>query len=176
MKNLELKVRLANPGAMRTLLQRVGATRTDTLHQRDTYFSCPHGRLKLREIRGERSELIAYHRPNHARSRTSSYSVIPLERDQALALRRSLAGTLGVRAVVRKTRSLWMLRHTRIHLDSVQELGTFLELETVIRGISLSQGSREHREIVQALHLDHLPAIAGSYEDLLTKHTHRAVS
>ena len=44
----------------------------------------------------------------------------------------ALGRALGVRGVVRKKRSLYMVGRTRIHVDEVEGLGDFLELEVVL--------------------------------------------
>ena len=41
----------------------------------------------------------------------------------------TLGLALGVRGVVKKTRRLIMIGQTRVHIDDVEGLGTFMELE-----------------------------------------------
>ncbi|MFN8514986.1 MAG: CYTH domain-containing protein [Chloroflexia bacterium] len=89
------------------------------------------------------------------------------------ALRAALTRSLGTRLVVEKRRALYLWGHTRIHLDRVTDLGPFVELETVVEHFSGTAEERqagaeaEHRRVIALLGLDRLPAIAGSYSDLL---------
>ena len=159
------------------------------MKQRDTYFRIPSGRLKLREwwLEGQESRvtvrrgghldagneagsagatLIAYTRPNEGGSRISDYLMSPVPEPETLRL--MLAETLGTLVVVEKVRVLYQYRSTRIHLDTVQGLGTFVELETVIgEATSLEDAVAEHRAVITALGLDVLPSVASSYSDLL---------
>lgn len=192
MHNLELKVCCPDDAALAALesaARAQGAAYLRTMHQRDTYFAAPHGRLKLREwhredddpatdIQADASEagasgatLIAYARPDDAGSRVSDYLLCPAP-DPA-ALREALARALGVWLVVEKRRRLYRWGHTRIHLDRVAALGAFVELETVVEHFPGTESERqvaaeiEHRKVIALLGLDRLPAIAGSYSDLL---------
>jgi adenylate cyclase, class 2 len=140
------------------------------LHQIDTYFHSRIGRLKLREIREGRScraELIAYDRPDRASARESRYHVVPVA--DAAAMRSALESVLAIRAVVRKRRELWMYHNVRVHLDRVEELGSFVEFEAVL-GQSANQAlSRKRlRKLCEALSIGPRDQIARSYVDLLT--------
>jgi len=50
----------------------------------------------------------------------------------APAQRRLLERMLGLRACVRKRREVWLYKHARIHLDTVERLGRFIEIEVVV--------------------------------------------
>jgi predicted adenylyl cyclase CyaB len=147
----------------------LGARAAAVLHQRDTYFHVRHGRLKLREIAPEggapSAELIQYARPDESSARTSDYVIAPVA--DAASMREALARALGVRVVVAKRRSLFLWRHTRIHLDEVEGLGSFLELETVVTDQSDSDARAELAEAAAALGIRDEERIALSYADLL---------
>lgn len=129
-RNVELKARCPNLAAARQAALAVGARPHGVLVQRDTYFRCTSGRLKLRESDGAGAELIGYHRADEARGRVCRFARTPIpEPDE---LRRLLIDTLGLRGVVSKRRELWLWRNVRIHLDEVSGLGSFLELEAVL--------------------------------------------
>ena len=172
--NLEVKVRcLAEDLAdVRERLVAAGAQLT-ALRQVDTYFAVPLGRLKLREIAGpsatERAaELIGYTRPDLAGARWSAYDRVPIAPDDTPALKRALTATIGPRAVVVKSREVGLLGRTRVHLDRVDGLGCFVELETVVvLGEDDAGVERELAEVVGLLGLDRFPAVAGSYADLI---------
>jgi predicted adenylyl cyclase CyaB len=168
-RNLELKLRLPDLAAVRRACAAV-AEPAGAMEQVDTYFHVPHGRLKLREslqpsAAGE-ATLIAYHRPDAADVRASEYHLVPVP--HAAALKYALSAALGVRGVVRKRREVLMYHNVRIHLDEVEGLGTFLELEAVIseQADEAVSGARLN-ELCRRLGLRPGDGIAGSYADLL---------
>ena len=165
--NVEVKVRCADLAAARAAALRLGAEPFADERQVDTYFATRTGRLKLREIDAARGELIPYLRPDVAGARRSDYRVIPLP--DAAGTRALLETLLGVHRVVRKQREVLLWRNVRIHLDRVDGLGTFLELEAVFDGSAESE--REQRaacaRLLGELGLGDEPCIAGSYESLL---------
>lgn len=130
MENLEIKARCIDLQQAKRLALAGGALEHESIEQIDTYFVVPRGRLKLREIVGRASQLIAYHRADHVEARKSEYTLMQVS-DPA-ALKTILALTLGVRGEVRKHREVLLWKNVRIHLDNVEQLGTFIELEAVI--------------------------------------------
>jgi adenylate cyclase class 2 len=130
-RNVELKARDPAPEATLETCQRLGAVDCGVLWQQDTYFNATHGRLKLREQRPGRTQLIHYDRPDEPQQRESRYRI--LEIADVEALRTLLTESLGVWATVTKRRRLFLWRSVRIHLDDVEGLGAFIELEAVAR-------------------------------------------
>ncbi len=165
-RNVELKAQ--DPDPSRTLQRALAAGARDhgLLAQRDTYFAVPRGRLKLREEEPGGATLIAYQRPDAAAERVSSYRLVPVPDPDPL--RAALDAACGVAAVVVKRRRLLAWETVRIHLDEVEELGSFLELEAVAE-----PGSDLSRERAQVAHLRavlEIPDAAlreGSYADAL---------
>jgi adenylate cyclase, class 2 len=129
--NLELKASIPSVELARVSARRCGAEFGGVLLQEDTYFRVAHGRLKLREIAGHGSELIYYERPDTSLERWSNYSTVAVT--EPVGLKEQLSSALGVRVVVKKKRELFLLGGTRIHLDDVEGLGTFLEFEIPVR-------------------------------------------
>lgn len=168
MQNLELKVRVRDLSALRRRARALGARLKERMRQTDTYFPHPAGRLKVREINGKRAEAIFYLRQNIIGSKVSHFTVVPLTASAGRILIAAFTKLFGVWVVIHKQRELWLYRHTRIHLDTVRQLGTFLELETMLTGISPAVGRKEHQEVIQRLGLRPFPIIAGSYSDLLS--------
>jgi predicted adenylyl cyclase CyaB len=175
-RNVEVKIRV---GDLEDLLRRVlalGAADAGSLHQVDTYFGTPAGRggrLKLREQRPGGAQLIAYHRPDTAGLRTSDYRVAAVA-DPA-ALRDALAAALGVTGRIEKVRRLLLRGRTRIHLDRVEGLGSFLELEVVLGdGEATGSGEREAEQLLTDLGLEGAPRLPGSYRDELERAETRA--
>jgi predicted adenylyl cyclase CyaB len=168
-RNVELKCRCADLEAVRRRADALGARDAGLLVQRDTFFTGPRARLKLRELQGPegaRAELISYERPDLKRARTSRYRIAPVDDPDALAA--VLAHALGEAGTVSKRRRLYLLRSTRIHLDEVEGLGSFVELETVLaEGRPEADGHAELAELAAALGLDGEERIAVPYVELL---------
>ncbi len=164
-KNLEFKVRSVSLESLLPKLADLKATHRDTIHQVDTYFQNPKGRLKLRETDGsDEGWLIYYERPNRLESRYSIYQLSKI--DKPTELKELLTAALGVKTIIKKQRSLWMFNNTRIHLDTVDELGEFVELETVFQGQSETDAIEEHHLVKTILDLDTAEPIAVSYSEL----------
>ena len=69
---------------------------------------------------------------------------------------------------MRKQRFLYIIGNTRIHLDEVEGLGTFLELEVVLSGgDSLEQGQTIAAELMTTLGIQNTDLREGAYIDLL---------
>lgn len=174
MRNYELKVRLPASAATEAWLpfpQRLAALDAKAgllLQQTDIYFAVPQGRLKLRQTTGgpdgPDSELIHYQRADQASIRASDYTRTELA--DPLTTARELAEQWGIRAVIRKTRGLYLWRHSRIHLDTVEGLGRFVEIETVDQGQGDAAALAEAQELAAALTLDSYPVESKSYVDL----------
>ncbi len=101
------------------------------LLQEDTFFHAPNGRLKLRVLQAGPAQLIHYDRPNRQGPKRSNYHVF--ETNDPENLKTTLSRAFGLRGVVRKERFLYMVGQTRVHLDSVEGLGHFVELEVVLK-------------------------------------------
>lgn len=163
--NIEIKAPLADRAGVQSRLRDMCADEQWTRRQLDTFFSVPRGWLKLREEDG-RVELIAYTRStDNAGPRASDYQVLPVH--DAAAMSELLARVAPVDAVVEKQRTMWLWRHTRIHLDRVAGLGDFLELETVVDGIMEEAAMAECDEVIAALALDRSTFLAVPYRDLI---------
>jgi len=128
-RNLELKAVDRDPGGSREICEGLGAEARGVLLQEDIYFDVPRGRLKLRREKGASAHLIAYERSNDSRQRESRYRIIEVEDD--VELEAALASALGIKAVVKKARRLFLYEGVRIHLDRVDGLGSFIEFEGV---------------------------------------------
>ncbi len=128
-RNVELKARLADLAAARKIAQRLATEHLGVQQQVDTYFHCPHGRLKLRKIDSRTAQLVWYSRPDEAGAKASDYLLVdvPDPAPETGAFR-----ALGVLVVVAKRREIFLHHNVRIHLDEVSGLGTFLEFEAVL--------------------------------------------
>jgi homotetrameric cytidine deaminase len=127
-RNIELKAVDPDPARSLAVCRELGAEDKGVLRQRDTYFRVRSGRLKLREEQ-EGAVLIQYDRPDEAVARESRYRLTRV--DDPDDLRASLDAALGTLVVVDKERHLFLWDGVRIHLDTVDGLGSFVELEGV---------------------------------------------
>jgi homotetrameric cytidine deaminase len=165
--NVELKARDPDPDATAARCAALGAEDRGVLVQRDTYFAARHGRLKLRQSEQGGDELIAYGRPDAAEPRESAYvrATIPEAED----VREALAAALGTVVVVAKRRRLFVWENVRIHLDEVDGLGTFLELEAIVapddNDLSVARAKVDRLRDELAITDDSL--VAEGYSDLL---------
>lgn len=133
----------------------------------DTYFVTRSGRLKLRESSLSGAQLIPYMRPDCTAPRRSDYALVPV--DDPERVKALLTQLLGVHRIVRKEREILLVGNVRIHLDRVETLGDFIELEAVFEGDAAAE-EREHRkvhELMAALGVRPGDLLASSYEALL---------
>ncbi len=168
MQNIEIKTPLPDRAEVELRLQALGAELHWTRRQRDTFFETRGDWLKLREQDGSASELIAYARSTaDSGPRASDYDRLPIE--EAESWKHLLGRVLPIGRVVAKERTLWIWRHTRIHLDRVEGLGDWLELETVASGITLEEAQTEAQSLIETLALDRDSFEARPYRDLLAE-------
>ena len=165
-RNIEIKARDGDPGRTLELALALGASDEGEISQRDTYFSRARGRLKLREQEPGEDELIQYRRADEAAARTSSYRRVTVA--AAAELRDALDAALGTLVVVSKRRRLLLLENVRIHLDEVEALGSFVELEAVApAGSDLSAEHEQVARLREQLEIDDGVLLGESYSDQL---------
>jgi adenylate cyclase class IV len=134
--------------------------------QTDRYYTLDGGRrVKLRTVRGGRAELIEYSRAETTGVRASDYTVTAV-RDGAAG--RCVVPSGRPLVVVRKRREVWLWDNVRIHLDTVDGLGTFLELEAVIDARHDEAACRAQvATVMDALGLCEADLLRASYADLV---------
>jgi adenylate cyclase, class 2 len=127
----------------------------------------PTGRLKLREESDATPHLISYLRADKSGRRESRYRIVKVGQPEELIS--ALSGNLGVKVVVEKERRLFLYEGTRIHLDQVKALGSFIELEAVApAGSDLSRERQKVEAVRGELGIDRHDLVAGSYCDLIS--------
>lgn len=165
MKNLEIKVEVEDLNDIKNRLA-FGANK-GTLEQVDTYFLLGETKIKIREEKMV-SDLIVYFRKMKKGTRESRYYRLPLTPYSFFIIKNILSFILGIKIKVVKTRNLYIYKNTRIHIDIANDLGNFVELETVCKDpLYCKDYCDEHEEIKQKLSLGEYKTIAGSYSDLL---------
>ena len=128
--NIEIKAKVGDAAGLKERIERICHSAGEVLLQEDTFFHTQRGRLKLRVVApGPRAQLIYYERTDIKGPKRSDYIVVEI--DDPAGLEVLLAAVLGVRGKVCKTRRLYFLGRTRIHLNEVEGLGSFMELEVV---------------------------------------------
>lgn len=165
-RNVEIKARVASRETIERRVRDLADGGPVTLMQEDTFFVCAPGRLKLRKLSATEGELIYYERSDSAEPKESRYAISRTPDPDGLA--RTLSLALGVRGVVRKSRTLYLVGPTRIHLDSVERLGDFVELEVVLRpDQSASDGAAIARDLMARLGISRDLLVHEAYIDLL---------
>jgi len=165
-RNIEIKARVEDPVALRRQAAAVSTSGPTLLTQRDTFYFVPKGRLKLREFADGGAELIFYERPDDAGPKVSSYVRVPISDPQSMSY--LLDRMLGTRTVVSKRRELFMVGRTRIHLDDVEGLGSFMELEVVLGDDEAdSEGEAIAAGLIEQLGIQPQNLIDKAYVDLL---------
>jgi predicted adenylyl cyclase CyaB len=161
-RNLEFKCRIPSLAAAKESARALAAEDHGLLVQEDTYFIVPRGRLKIRVHEGGTVELIWYQRADQNGERWSDYTKIDISNTPGL--KEVLAGTLGVRCVIRKRRHLFLTQDARIHLDDVEGLGSFIEFEVTNGDASVAP--KVMGQLCEAFGVSLGEGIGGSYADL----------
>lgn len=165
-RNIEIKARIESVEAVLPLVEAVADRGAVEIVQDDIFFACPNGRLKLRVFAPDRGELIFYRRADGPGPREASYVVSPT--GNPATLRAALASGCGEEGRVHKWRLLFHAGRTRIHLDRVESLGDFLELEVVLgEGESAQAGEEEALNLMRRLGIGPESLVPGAYVDLI---------
>jgi len=163
--NVEIKAKCPNPAQVHAKLIELGAEYRGCDHQIDTYFKCQHGRLKLRQGTIENA-LIFFQRSNQATPKQSDIALekVPFENN----LKTILSSALGIKTVVNKKRHIYFIDNVKFHVDEVEELGPFMEVEAIdeIGNIGLSKLHQQCDQYMQLLDIKPEHLITNSYSDL----------
>ena len=170
--NIEIKAYVRNFDEMLLRAAALSDTPVDVIPQEDIFFIAPQGRLKLRIFSMNRGQLIYYTRPDQEGPKRSDYYVSPTADPEGL--KHVLERAYGIRGVVKKTRYLYIVGQTRVHLDDVQGLGRFVELEVVLReGQSDAEGQAIAEGLMAGLGVERSDLLEGAYMDLLESSAQR---
>jgi predicted adenylyl cyclase CyaB len=166
--NIEIKARIRDLAELRSLAEALSDTPVQVIPQEDTFFHTPKGRLKLRLLRPDFAQLVYYERPDQEGPKRSNYHIY--ETHDPVGLKTALSLALGVRGILCKTRYLYLAGQTRIHLDDVEGLGQFMELEVVLReGQTGAEGQSIAEDLMARLGIRKEDLLEGAYMDLLEK-------
>lgn len=167
--NVEIKATCDDLEKARAVLMAAGADFKGTDHQTDVYFNCPNGRLKLRRGNIEHS-LIFYARENSATPKGSAVNMTQLHGDSH-DLQSVLAAAWGVKVAVHKAREIYFIDNVKFHLDNVEGLGTFVEIEAIdIDGnIGAAKLHEQCNYYMQLLDIQPSHLLTHSYSDMMEK-------
>jgi predicted adenylyl cyclase CyaB len=169
-RNIEIKARITNVDALAPRVAALADAGPSEIFQDDTFFRCEAGRLKLRMFSPTHGELIFYRRANQAGPKESFYVRTPTREPESL--REALTLAYGQAGHVRKQRSLYLIGRTRVHLDRVENLGHFVELEVVLAPGEASQAGVEvAHQLMMQLGIEPAQLVEDAYVDL-----HRSTS
>ncbi len=164
--NVEIKARARDFDEIRRRAELLSDTSVEVIPQEDIFFKTEKGRLKLRVLALNLGQLIYYTRPDQEGPKRSEYHIY--ETPDPENLRRVLELAYGIRGVVRKTRYLYLVGQTRVHLDDVEGLGQFMELEVVMGdGQSDAEGQAIAEDLMSRLGVERSDLLEGAYMDLL---------
>jgi adenylate cyclase class IV len=167
-RNVEIKARVADLDAIERRARAIATHGPEEIFQDDTFFPCDRGRLKLRDFGDGRGQLIHYERADEAGPKLSDYSIASTA-DPA-SLRETLARASGIAGRVVKRRRLYLVDRTRVHLDQVEGLGAFVELEVVLRDAEApEEGMAVARKLLEDLGIAEDQLVTGAYLDLLKR-------
>lgn len=167
--NLEIKARYADLSVAGELARALGAEHAGIDEQTDVYFVTRTGRLKLRLSSLSGAQLVPYVRPDERGPKESVYEVVSIANGEKVE--RLLAELLGERLRVTKRRTIYLWENVRIHLDDVDRLGTFLELEAVFdRAESSAEAQRAKVDrLLEHFGVAESDLVEESYSDLLER-------
>mgnify|MGYP001123553715 CR=1 FL=1 len=165
-RNIEIKARVNSLEEIEVRAARLAQPEPVLIYQEDIFFNVPQGRLKLRKFDAAHGELIYYERQDTLEPKESFYlRSATTEPDELVE---TLSAALGLRGVVRKQRTLYLVGQTRVHLDRVEGLGNFVELEVVLAVDQKTQaGVQVAQELMQVLGISLDGLVPGAYIDLL---------
>ena len=166
--NVEIKAGVADARDFAERAERLAGSPPQRLKQHDSFYAAARGRLKLRRFADGNAELIFYQRSDAGGPKLSDYARLPVA--DPSAMHALLDAALGCTGTVRKNRLVWLVGRTRVHLDEVEGLGTYMELEVVMRdGEPPAAGEAEARTLMSALGVGESDLVAGAYVDLLAR-------
>jgi len=165
-RNIEIKARIENVALLTPRVAELASEGPLEIAQDDTFFACDTGRLKLRAFSNDLGELIFYQRSNQSGPKESFYLRSPTTSPENL--RESLSLAYGQIGRIRKYRTLFLVGRTRVHLDRVEGLGHFLELEVMlVDDEPTEQGVREAGQLMEQLGIQASQLVEGAYLDLM---------
>lgn len=166
--NIEIKAKISDYEKLVKSAEQLSDSPVQVVRQKDIYYNIESGRLKLRIINDKEGELIFYIRDDVSGPKKSLYMIHRTDNPESMDL--ILGNSLGKIGTIEKKRYLYLTGQTRIHIDNVTELDSFVELEAVLSDKQTDiEGIRIVNNIMNKLLILEEQLVQSSYIDLLLK-------
>lgn len=164
--NIEIKARCANHEKIREILKSKNADFKGIDNQIDTYFQTNNGRLKLREGNIE-NYLIFYEREDKEGPKQSKVTLFKNSPDSPL--KDMLSKFLGILVVVDKQREIYFIDNVKFHIDTVKDLGTFMEIEAIDKEGTIGKDKLQEQcqYYLSIFEISNADLLSKSYSDML---------
>ncbi|XP_047542254.1 uncharacterized protein LOC125074841 [Vanessa atalanta] len=173
MRNVEIKAKVNDFDEICKIAEGLSGAPPTIIHQNDTFYKVNTGRLKLRVYADESATLVRYDRDDEQGPKLSNYDLLEFSMNESAKIKTLddiMKKCLGVRGKVVKERRLYMVDQTRIHIDKVDGLGNFMELEVVLHPEqTLEDGQAIAKDLQMKLGVKDNDLIDCAYVDLLDK-------
>ena len=167
-RNIEIKAWLNHIDSYTNTAKSLSGSDPEVIRQEDYFFYCANGRLKLRIFSSNKGELIFYNRKNDNGPKTSEYFIS--KSNEPYKLLYILDKSYGIRGVVKKIRKLFLIGNTRVHIDQVENLGSFLEFEVVLsKEEDTNTGKQVAQRLMDQFGIEKSSLIDCAYIDLIEK-------
>ena len=166
--NIEIKAKCSEPSVIRKILKSRNADFKGIDHQIDTYFHARNGRFKMREGSIEYS-LVFYDREDIAGPKRSD--VIYYHPRKTDPIKQQLLKSVGELVIVDKQREIYYIDNIKFHIDSVKDLGSFVEIEAIDRtgDIGAEKLYIQCEEYLKLFRIPEADLLTNSYSDMLLK-------
>jgi len=169
-RNVEIKAHLRDPSTIKSRvldIKNMGdITVIGKIIQHDIFYGAINGRLKLRMFEDKTAQIISYNRSDISGPKLSVYEKVKLQEPYPLHM--ALSKALGIIGEVKNERFVYTVGQTRVHIDLVEGLGNFIELEVVLDVHQTPEyGQSVAEEFMKILDIKKEDLIAVSYFDLL---------
>ncbi len=165
-RNIEIKASIDSINTCITTAKLLSGSDPEVIKQEDYFFNCANGRLKLRILSSVNGELIFYNRKNESGPKMSEYFIS--KTNEPYTLLDVLEKSYGLRGVIKKTRKLFLIENTRVHIDQVENLGSFLEFEVVLTSEEdINTGKQVAQRLMAQFEIQKNSLIDCAYIDLI---------
>lgn len=165
--NIEIKAKVNSLEAAEALLKEHHAIFRGTDYQSDIYFKVSNGRLKLRQGKIENS-LIYYNRKEVKGLKESQVQLVPFDK-KSKDLGLLLSTALGIHKTIKKKRKIYFIDNVKFHLDTVEGLGYFIEIEAIDKtgDLGKSRLTEQCENYVKLFGIKESQLIDQSYADMI---------
>lgn len=166
-RNIEIKAKLRDRENVIRIAQQLSNSPGKTWKQIDTFFRTEKGLLKVRQFDKNTGELISYFRAEINGPKLSEYKKVPTNTPTELIS--AISNHLQIRGLVENTRTLFLVGQTRIHVDEVLNLGSYIELEVCLEEHqTVEEGQKIAHDLMNKLNIKEEELYTSAYIDLLS--------